>query len=118
MQVYVSFRVLSNSIDSLGDEIRHMVIDPNSKRLVVNCEDKRCLVVYQVKAPTEVPSGSSLLTRLGYIRGPYGSQPELSLEDVPEEKQSPTSVTMAFAKQFIRGALLCLVCVDHVLECE
>ncbi|CAG8545482.1 22932_t:CDS:10 [Dentiscutata erythropus] len=93
-----------------GRTIEQLAIDPTGERLAVCFKDTELLVVFHAKRPTQVSRGSSLLSAQGIVRGPSWNDP--SDPGACVTRNNPKAVSINFAHQFTRGALLSLVWED------
>ncbi|CAG8565888.1 3988_t:CDS:10 [Racocetra persica] len=90
--------------------IEQLSIDPTGERLAVCFKDTALLAIFHARRPTQVSRGSSLLNVQGIVRGP--SWNDLSDPGAFLARNDPKAVSINFARQFTRGALLSLVWED------
>ncbi|CAG8821453.1 13649_t:CDS:10, partial [Gigaspora margarita] len=93
-----------------GRTIEQLAVDPTGERLAVCFKDTALLVIFHAKRPTQVSRGSSLLSAQGIVRGPSWNDP--SDPGAVVTRTDPKAVSINFAHQFTRGALLSLMWED------
>ncbi|RUS22848.1 WD40-repeat-containing domain protein [Endogone sp. FLAS-F59071] len=95
---------------SVGGEICQLSIDPvTGERLVVSYEYSNLIAVFLVRPQAGVVvNQDGWILHSGYIRGPYWADKPIISEPDGESKRDPHAVCMAFAPQFLRGALLAI----------
>ncbi|CAJ0765348.1 10336_t:CDS:10 [Entrophospora sp. SA101] len=94
----------SCSEDSVIDSL---AIDPTGERLVANIDNNKYIIVFKANRPTLVTRINKLLTFQDLIRGPswYLNQEDAIFQARPD----PVPISINFANQFKRGALLSVV---------
>nr|CAG8495287.1 4032_t:CDS:10 [Entrophospora candida]CAG8537274.1 2665_t:CDS:10 [Entrophospora candida] len=87
--------------------IDSLAIDPTGERLVANIDNNKYIIVFKANRPTLVTRINKLLTFQDLIRGPswYLNQEDAIFQARPD----PVPISINFANQFKRGALLSVV---------